>query len=52
MFIPLWLGVPALAAVALAVGWLAQHGVRERFQANSGGVLHSIQMPQPQKGAA
>jgi hypothetical protein len=77
MFIPLWLGIPLLAAVALAVGWLAfilagrnplpfpdrgsriftaaspaakatildllaQHGVRERFQANSSNVLRSI----------
>jgi len=77
MLVPLWLGIPALAAVALAVGWLvlilrgrnplpfpdrgsriftaaspaakativdllAQHGIRERFQANSAEVLRSI----------
>ncbi len=77
MFVPLWLGIPVLATVALAVGWLAfilagrnplpfpdrgsriftaaspaakatildllaQHGVRERFQANSSNVLRSI----------
>ena len=77
MFVPLWLGIPVLAALALAVGWLAfilvgrnplpfpdrgsriftatspaakatildllaQHGLRERFQANSPNVLRSI----------
>ncbi len=77
MFVPLWLGVPALVLVLLLVAWcalilagrnplpfpdtgsrifsaaspaakatiielLAQHGVRERFQADSGGVLRSI----------
>jgi hypothetical protein len=77
MFVPRWLGVPALVIVLLVVGWcaliladrnplpfpdvgsrifsaaspaakatiielLAQHGVRERFQADSGGVLRSI----------
>jgi hypothetical protein len=77
MFVPLWLGVPALVIVLLLVVWcaliladrnplpfpdvgsrifsgaspaakatiielLAQHGVRERFQADSGGVLRSI----------
>ncbi len=77
MFIPLWLGLPALVLMALAVTWLvlilrgrnplpfpdvgsriysaaspeakativellALHGVRERFQADSGGVLRSI----------
>lgn len=77
MFVPLWLGVPALALVLLLIAWLtlilrgrnplpfpdvgsriftaatpaakativdllAQHGVRERFQANSSSVLRSI----------
>ena len=77
MFVPLWLGVPALVLVLLLVAWcalilagrnplpfpdvgsrifsaaspaakativelLAQHGVRERFQADSGGVLRTI----------
>lgn len=77
MFVPLWLGVPALVVAALAIGWLAlilsgqnplpfpdrgsriftaaspaakativdllaQHGIRERFQANSSEVLRSI----------
>jgi hypothetical protein len=77
MFVPLWLGVPALVLVLILVTWcalilagrnplpfpdvgsrifsaasptakaaivelLAQHGVRERFQADSGGVLRSI----------
>ena len=77
MFVPLWLGVPALVLVLLLIAWLtlilrgrnplpfpdvgsriftaatpaakativdllAQHGVRERFQANSSSVLRSI----------
>lgn len=77
MFVPLWIGVPLLVLVALAVGWLAlilagrnplpfpdggsriftaaspvakatildllaRHGVRERFQVNTSGVLRSI----------
>lgn len=77
MFVPLWLGVPALVIVLLLIAWLtliirgrnplpfpdvgsriftaaspaakativdllAQHGVRERFQANSPNVLRSI----------
>lgn len=77
MFVPLWLGVPALVIVLLVITWLAlilagrnplpfpdrgsrifsaasptakaavlellaQHGVHERFQANSPGVLRSI----------
>ncbi len=77
MFVPLWLGVPALVIVLLVIAWLtlilagrnplpfpdvgsriysaaspaakaaivellAQHGVGERFQANSSNVLRSI----------
>lgn len=77
MFVPLWLGIPLLALVAVAVGWLAlilagrnplpfpdagsriftaaspvakatildlfaRHGVHERFQVNTSGVLRSI----------
>ena len=77
MFVPLWLGVPALVIALLVITWLtlilagrnplpfpdvgsriysatspvakaaivellAQHGVRERFQANSSNVLRSI----------
>lgn len=77
MFVPLWLGVPALVIVLFVVAWcalilagrnplpfpdvgsrifsaaspaakatilelLAQHGVHERFKADSGGVLRSI----------
>jgi hypothetical protein len=77
MFVPLWLGVPALLLVLLLIAWLAlllagsnplpfpdvgsrifsasspaakativdllaQYGVRERFQANSSGILRSI----------
>jgi hypothetical protein len=77
MFVPLWLGVPALVLVLIIVTWcalilagrnplpfpdvgsrifsaaspaakatiielLAQYGVRERFQADSAGVLRSI----------
>ena len=77
MFVPLWLAVPLLVVLGLAVGWLAlilagrnplpfpdagsriftaaspeakativallgQHGLRERFQVNTSGVLRSI----------
>lgn len=77
MFVPLWLGLPALVLVLLLIAWLtllirgrnplpfpdvgsriftaaspaakativdllAQHGVRERFQADSANVLRSI----------
>jgi hypothetical protein len=77
MFVPLWLGVPALVIVLALIAWLAlilsgrnplpfpdvgsrifsaaspaakativdllaQHGVRERFQADGPGVLRSI----------